>query len=1186
MSTQGATGGRSDEAGGTYRARVATYLCVHMLLDVPVGSFGFPDDEVPTSVELETGEAVDDIACDTARGRRVNLQAKRALGLTTGEDTPLFKAVGQWRAIAREIDPERQRLLIVTENPTKDALRLRNILEQRRNKKYGTPGPGEDKALETLHGLLGGVPPEQIRAIERAAGIWHLEVERLDDPDAHVGLALLRTHFKSTREAQDAWARIERECRALAKVGAGFDRRELMRLLDAHRLPPTIPGVQDAVRRSDALAGHRARLARGGRTLSFLGLGAAVPPVPLADGDADVEVSAAKFRGQISEQLAWAWRRRGRVVLTGLPGGGKSTALRAAVGQFAERPDWPVPALVSLKDLAATARGESFRDKVLRVAVADAPLADRDALREALDDAVAGGRAALAFDALDEAYEQAHDVARDLQALVSELPPDTEVVVATRAVNHADARILGFDDLELQLPLRPMRIVTAILEALVDSSAPPDEDKSAWVAARRRWVAEAASADATLRETPLVLVMLGLVAAGRSSDRLPTQRAAVLREAVRETASRWKAAGNRLAGLDSDLSFEALMLAFEVEAMQLVRGSAALRQELIATVAEALDEHGIPLPAAAAAAAVSVWDQRGVFVFRGDEASMRLRLFGELGAALAVLRWSLEAQRSWLHRELADPQAEQTIELAAGMAPAVLTALLEGAPTGDERTLNLAVRAVIQAQQADEGALDAFVDALIGDWKQRDDRWSSMSQLARLPIVATETKTKVRAAFRDELEDVQFTVADAMCSLAWAEEGDEVTAKLRAIIEDERQVEAGAGAVDVLFAAASDGVQGATVAAATERLLLAGDAHDELLLAALTRVDHEDHDRLVDLLESLGREEVVEADARRTEAELRWLRAPTDLDQQLRHARQGFLDVIAAAFGPGAAPSSALRRLDETADLWATLRWHRAQAVELGSLWSEHPSEMRALVESIAALSGIDLAVVGAQATQLLNEHAAGDTEALGRSVFATGTERGLSWDHATDPDRHAAQLASLIGAGLWPSVTAARMLAVAPEHLRAEGLIEKRLTAGGSPRGRQHLAALTLLGFREAGQERLAEQWLISDDPGQRTAAAARLVLDADTAGPVLEWLSAEPDEAVVVRAVSAAPHAHDREKVTEVLAAADARPPSSWTCFACGASASVEASVCPNCGGARPTLDLQRLGRPAVPGGPSPVS
>jgi ABC-type uncharacterized transport system fused permease/ATPase subunit len=57
--------------------------------------------------------------------------------------------------------------------------------------------------------------------------------------------------------------------------------------------------------------------------------------------------------GQRSLRIEGAVRRHGRVLLLGLPGSGKSTALRAVAGYWVDRPDWPLPLVVNLKDLVS-----------------------------------------------------------------------------------------------------------------------------------------------------------------------------------------------------------------------------------------------------------------------------------------------------------------------------------------------------------------------------------------------------------------------------------------------------------------------------------------------------------------------------------------------------------------------------------------------------------------------------------------------------------------------------------------------------------------------------------------------------------------------------------------------------------------------------------------------------------------
>ena len=87
-------------------------------------------------------------------------------------------------------------------------------------------------------------------------------------------------------------------------------------------------------------------------------------------------------------------RRRGRVLLLGAPGGGKSTALRAAAAHWAQRHHWPTPIPVHLQRLAQSNR--PVLERLLDVVVEEVlDLDERAALRAALARELIAGRCLL-----------------------------------------------------------------------------------------------------------------------------------------------------------------------------------------------------------------------------------------------------------------------------------------------------------------------------------------------------------------------------------------------------------------------------------------------------------------------------------------------------------------------------------------------------------------------------------------------------------------------------------------------------------------------------------------------------------------------------------------------------------------------------------------------------------------------
>jgi hypothetical protein len=128
-------------------------------------------------------------------------------------------------------------------------------------------------------------------------------------------------------------------------------------------------------------------------------------------------------------------------------------------------------------------------------------------------------------------------VVADIERFLADNGPYVATLLATRDVAYAQAAKLGWPELRLAPPEKAERTVAAVLSAAAERSVPV-ADRQAWVNTRKSWVAHVLSGDQTLRETPLLPVLLGLLAAERHAESLPQQRATILYEVVRNVAER------------------------------------------------------------------------------------------------------------------------------------------------------------------------------------------------------------------------------------------------------------------------------------------------------------------------------------------------------------------------------------------------------------------------------------------------------------------------------------------------------------------------------------------------------------------------------------------------------------------------------------------------------------------------
>lgn len=89
-------GGRATESGMDFQAEVGTWLASHLLARMPVGGrFGLANIALPTAIQLETGDGLDDIRLDQDDASRIDLQSKTSAGLAKSSKSPLGKTISQ-----------------------------------------------------------------------------------------------------------------------------------------------------------------------------------------------------------------------------------------------------------------------------------------------------------------------------------------------------------------------------------------------------------------------------------------------------------------------------------------------------------------------------------------------------------------------------------------------------------------------------------------------------------------------------------------------------------------------------------------------------------------------------------------------------------------------------------------------------------------------------------------------------------------------------------------------------------------------------------------------------------------------------------------------------------------------------------------------------------------------------------
>jgi len=118
-----------------FQAEVGTWLAAHLLARMPVGGrFGLANTALPVSIQLETGDGLDDIRLDQDDASRIDLQSKTSAGLATSSKSPLGKTISQLvrvminaRATGVAVDPAKGSAVLAV---AADAPRTLDALER------------------------------------------------------------------------------------------------------------------------------------------------------------------------------------------------------------------------------------------------------------------------------------------------------------------------------------------------------------------------------------------------------------------------------------------------------------------------------------------------------------------------------------------------------------------------------------------------------------------------------------------------------------------------------------------------------------------------------------------------------------------------------------------------------------------------------------------------------------------------------------------------------------------------------------------------------------------------------------------------------------------------------------------------------------------------------------------------
>lgn len=1181
--SRGSIGGASGDAGVEYRRGVAAYAVACGLAGVPLGGLEVPGiDAQVKAVVLETDAEVDDIRVIFNSSWIADIQAKRNL-----RKGPIFeKAVAQWIEAGRAgVDPDKHRLVIAAGQLSGTMRALRTALNRRRLHSPGSDTKAEAEAFEYLAGLLSDLTSEQRLSVLDAAVIWELAVEEPEHPSAREAVAHLGNAGISIAagEVGNAWTRLCATAGRLARRRGGYDLAGWLSELRGAGLVVTDTGDNPAGRletRRFALERYAERLAHEARELDLRALGAELPPLMLEHADAQIQVGIDPDDDRSHGDLLWAFLRRNRVVLTGLPGAGKSTALRQAAGQLAQRlleeihgeqpgdPAYPFPVRASLKQINALDGSRSFRDRMIAIAIRDAAAADRDVLTCEIESRLDQGLPiALFLDALDETYDDRATVVAQVHSFLAGLPDSACVLIATRDIAYGQAATLGWADLRLLAPGNIDTVVTAVLCAAAAHQEIATKERAAWVATRRDWVNHVLARDQALKETPLIPTLISLLAVERSPDRLPTRRAELLLAVVNDVMSRHEAPrqGDRpLHNLTGNSIGTAAMHVYAVEATTLLdSGGVATMHQVTDAVQRILASLWALAPGPARAAtldAVRFLDETGVFiVFEPDDTvTARLSLFAEIGDAINAMQHPAQAAE-WVNRRIDGRQLEPII-LAATLDESINRNWQNQLATraGDLDLARAMVLAYQEGVSFTEDAMNQLRSELLASiGRGNQDGWSDWSRLLLLGVPTELVERTVEAAAQHSAEH-QLLARAAISLHSGATDpspaDDEELLELMSVRNLPRSAnEMGAhrGWEGIVINRELAETQ---LLAATELLRRrTPGAVDAIRLRALDSPSGLT-DSLVALLRNQGHHAVADQIKEETTSKLplgkmfAWLNSNRDAQRYPR-----FLSLVAEAEHDRITTRQRVE-LAELGDFVETLNMNDMGVVVL---YRQTDEFLRRLIELTCALFGFGRGVLAAEAQVVLDRLEKDESLSTYFSLFDTAEPRfETNWTVVTDPDDAVDVLVDMFSMSLAQARFAARCLWGSTLAAgRAEPILRDLVTHFDDHPRHQYLIAITLASFPTAPDP---AAWSGSPNPVLRRVATqlADSVSDGSIAEKFQPFLT--DDDGYVREAALeklAKTDLPDLESVLEQLTTQD-RP--GWRCQHCATDNPPGSSSC----------------------------
>jgi hypothetical protein len=1137
---------------------VAAWAAAHGLVGRPLqlievsSEFG-----IPSSIYLETSDDLDDIRIEFTSGAQVQIQAKHTVTLAPSSK-PMRASIRQWRAaISRPtLDASTTRLVLATSRGSDGIRALGSALERAKDIHPGPSTGAEIKALSSVKKML-GVSDDQFMAFCRMAMVVELPLCTGIGID-HLSIELLDGRVVSAGQAAAAWAALVDYARELARRRAG---NSIPGWLDALR-KRGIPLIADAnasvAARLEAerlgLERHRERLINAARVLDLRGLGVAIPPLPIEIDVRSIRVHALDGDSDNSDRerfLVNAVRRRGHLLLAGPPGSGKSTALAQAAAEWARHSDWPVPVAIKLNDFVRELQTRSPLDALLAAATREVPADDQQLLRAAIERAIRTGDVALFLDALDETRERRFEVVKQLDRLMRhELRNVAELVLSTRDIAYADAATLRLPSLKMAPPRNVDSLIDALLRAIAAETAIDLSVRDEWIRDRQTWVKNFYSGDKTLQETPLMPLLLVLIASESTSSRPPTSRVEILSKIVDNVVRRWEVRQRRtsevrIGPLESEAATSALLQCFALVGWNLITEQVVRKDEAEKLVASAFRQSWALAPGhaeVAAREALHFWDEAGIYVFSGSEEALsaRVALVAEVGAARQLLSADRSSQLAGVSLLVLRKTARTTLSLAMSADAAITHDAIEVAVdrADIEFLLWCAEQLVAGAAVRSEDVSRLASVLLERNRISNAEAWQTAKILCRLPV-SRQIHDRL-LVFLQALTPSQGAIAEAMMTLRAGEDIANVDLVLSAIgreVRPDSQLSRPQRTRLAIRMPDKD-VESFAVNLA-ERLLNTHPETAELFAAIAKQASSSIAQRLWDLLKQAGRGDLWSKNYKDLFSSMKVFADDTAAFCDLW---KKFLLQISTFAQPAQLPLVQKRRLDELADYLATLQYGESIPRDI---WNAFQNEtgLGWLLQTVAVLGGFDLRVLAAEALVALEmEDRAADS--MGFLFDASRPRELLHWSVLPDPLPAVETLVQFVGSTRWVCRRATMALEHTPLKNEAALILDRKFRTYG-PYQRLHAAWLITALQPARASDRLAS-WKGDPDPVLRRLTA--MSTSTSDAPADMEWAFADPDASVVADVVDRLGKRPDVELFVDLLGNVASGEPKGWLCMHCG--------------------------------------